>query len=185
MLKGKESIPIILMSLSSVAMRNSKGDSDQKKLQKEWMYNNLPENDNGQQRNSNDMRTQSVSRARFNWSWWCWYFIRSTADTHNHEQPPTTTSILLTASSSPWSPVHSQLRYWVSSHNGLWRAPEIRRCTYTKVGQDDRQMIAALAYPPPLSTSWCWLIKCMEKNAISWIRLLPCSVTGWTVSGVY
>ena len=33
---------------------------------------------------------------------------------------------------------HSQLCYWVSSHNGLRRAIEIRCCTYTKVGWDNR-----------------------------------------------
>lgn len=43
---------------------------------------------------------------------------------------------LLAAPSTPWSPVHSQLCYWVSSHNGLRRAIEIRCCTYTKVWRD-------------------------------------------------
>lgn len=43
---------------------------------------------------------------------------------------------LLAASSPPWT--QSQLYYWVSHRNGLRRAIEIRRCTYTKVGQDRR-----------------------------------------------
>lgn len=80
----------------------------------------------------------------------------------NHVQPSSTTTTTIStkeiARRLPQSlkhRAHSQLCYWVSSHNGLRRAIEIRWCTYTKVGWDNCKMTEALAYPPPSSTFGC------------------------------
>lgn len=64
----------------------------QMKTTSEIMHNNLPKMLSATLwalQNNDAMRTKSVSRAWFNWSWQCWYFIQSAAYTHNHEQPPT------------------------------------------------------------------------------------------------